>query len=175
LLGDYFYAEYIDSSFLAGVNGMSETNNRISEGVTWVLVADASRADIYSRKKSHSPLELVRSLNQREARSKEQELVADAPGRTFDSAGQGRHALEPEHSEKDHRRSTFVRQIAAVLDDGRKADNYQRLIVVAGPALLGELRAQLNPATRKLVTTELDKDVAGQGPEVVVDLLDVQF
>jgi protein required for attachment to host cells len=140
-----------------------------------VLVANASQADIYSREKTHSPLELLRSINQPEARAKEQDLVSDAPGRAFDSAGQGRHALESVQTEKNHRRAAFARQIAALLDEGRQSNNYQQLIIIAAPALLGELRAQLNPATRKLVTTELDKDIVGQGPVVVADLIDAQF
>ena len=72
---------------------MTSNTNEPATGVTWVVVADASRAEIYSRQKRFSQLEPVQHLIEPEARSKEQELASDAPGRAFDSRGEGRHCL----------------------------------------------------------------------------------
>ena len=58
---------------------MSNNANTLSRGDTWVLVADASRADIYLRQKRHGPLEAVQCLTEKQARSNEGDLVADEP------------------------------------------------------------------------------------------------
>jgi protein required for attachment to host cells len=154
---------------------MSNTANALSRDDTWVLVADASRADIYTRHKRHGPLEAVQCLTEPLARSKEGDLVADEPGRTFDSAGQGRHAMEPDHTEKEHLRTVFAQRICHVLESGRKADRYKRLVIVAAPAMLGELRHHLDQATGKLVAEEFDKEMTGREPEAIISLIDAKI
>ena len=151
---------------------MSNSSNAEPGGITWVVVADASRAEIYMRQKRHSPLEVVQNLAEPRARAKEQDLTADGPGRTFDSGGQGRHALEPGHGAKEHLQTTFAHRIAGLLESGRKAGRYKHLIIVAAPALLGELRATLGEATRTLVAAEYAKDLAGHSPATVAELID---
>jgi protein required for attachment to host cells len=153
---------------------MSNTANELPRGDTWVLVADASRADIYIRHKRHGPLEAVQCLTEPQARSKEHDLVADGPGSTFDSAGKGRHAMEPDHTEKEHLRTVFARRICHVLESARKADQFKRLIIVAAPGMLGELRSHLDAATSKLVAGEFAKEMSGHEPEAIVSLIDEQ-
>jgi len=149
----------------------SDTGGLIT-GVTWVLVADSSQADIYSRQKRLSQLESVQHLTEPEARSREQEFASDSPGRSFDSRGDGRHAMEPDHTGKDHLRETFVRRIASVLESARNANSFQNLVIVAAPALLGELRSQLSSTTQKLVVAEIDKHMTGQEPAAIAALID---
>ncbi|MBT8441646.1 MAG: host attachment protein [Gammaproteobacteria bacterium] len=138
---------------------------------TWVLVADARRAEIYCRHEPDGPLEIVQQLTDDEARARERDLVADRPGRSFDSGGQGRHAMEPAHTEKQHLRSAFAQRVARVLAAARIADRYAQLVIVAAPAMLGELRAQFDAPTASCVTAEFDKELAGQGPETIAKLI----
>ena len=152
---------------------MTKNTNELTTGVTWVLVADASRAEIYSRKKRRSPLEPVQSLDEPEARSREGDLVSDSRGRSFDSGGEGRHAMEPDQSVKDHLLVSFANRIADVLESGRSADRYQHLVIIAAPALLGELRARISGTTRALVSAEFDKHMTGQAPADIAALIDV--
>jgi protein required for attachment to host cells len=154
---------------------MSNTANTLSRGDTWVLVADASRADIYLRQKRYGPLEAMQCLTEKQARSKEGDLVADEPGRTFDRAGQGRHAMEPDHTEKEHLRTAFAQRICQVLESGRMADRYKRLVIVAAPGMLGELRHHLDAATGKLVAGEFDKEMTGREPEAIIGLIDAKI
>lgn len=151
---------------------MRNDTNELNSGVTWVVVASADRAEFYSRQKRYSQLEPVQRLEEPGARSKEQELASDMAGRAFDSGGQGRHAMEPNHTGKEHLRETFVRRIAEALDSARSADRFQHLVIVAAPAVLGELRAQLSSATQKRVTVEIDKHMTGQEPAAVAELID---
>ena len=151
---------------------MTNKTSELMTGVTWVVVADASRADIYSRQKRFSPLEPVQSLTEPEARSKERDLASDAPGRAFDIGGAGRHAMEPDHTGKEHLRESFVRRIADVLETGRNTDRFQKLVIVAAPAVLGELRAQLSSVVQRQVVAEFDKHMTDQDMADIVRLID---
>jgi protein required for attachment to host cells len=64
---------------------------------------------------------------------------------------------EVDPKEQEHIR--FAEEIAAYLEHGRTAQEYQRLVLVAAPALLGLLRAELSAPLRTLVAFELDKDL----------------
>ena len=151
---------------------MRNDTDELSSGVTWVVVASADRADFYLRQKRYSQLESVQRLEEPGARSKEQDLVSDMPGRAFDSGGQGRHAMESSHTGKEHLRESFVHRIAEALESARSAGRFQHLVIVAAPAVLGELRAQLSGATQKRVTVEIAKHMTGQEPAAVAALID---
>lgn len=151
---------------------MTKNANELNSGVTWVVVASAERADIYSRQKRYSQLEPVQRFDEPRARLKEQDLVSDTPGRAFDSGGQGRHAMEPDHSGKDHLRESFVQRIVENLESARGANRFQQLIIVAAPAMLGALRAQLSGATQQRVVAEVDKHMTGREPAEIAALID---
>ncbi|MDP6436913.1 MAG: host attachment protein [Gammaproteobacteria bacterium] len=139
----------------------------ISPGVTWVVVAHTSRADIYTRAEGHSSLEVVQSFTDEEARSKEQDLVADEPGRTFDSAGQ-------EHTEEERLLIEFARYITDMLGSARRAGRFKSLVIVAAPVMLGKLRAQLDTRTAACVIAEFNEEITGDEPEVIARLVDIQ-
>ena len=151
---------------------MTRKGSELKRGVTWVVVADSTQADIYSRAKRFSQLEAVQSLSEPSARSKEKDLITDAPGRSFDSGGKGRHAMETDHTEKQNLRIKFADRIADLLKSARQEGRFKHLVLVAAPALLGELRAQLDDATAKLVRDEIDKDMTAATPDDIVKLID---
>ena len=59
----------------------------------WVVVADKSKARIFTVDDPRGALLGVHELKHPEALEREQELSSDRPGRSFDSMGQGRHAM----------------------------------------------------------------------------------
>ena len=59
-----------------------------------------------------------------------------------------------------------------VLEEGRQAGHYKQLIIVAAPAMLGDLRPRLSDATEKLVTAEFSKDLTGHDPADIIALID---
>ncbi len=56
----------------------------------------------------------------------------------------------------------------------RKADQFKRLVIVAAPGMLGELRSHLDEVTGKLVVGEFDKEMTGREPEAIASLIDEQ-
>jgi protein required for attachment to host cells len=133
---------------------------------TWVVVADNSRARIFTAETPSSPLIEVDSIVHPEGRMHDRDITSDLPGRGAGSGG-SRHSYETETDAKDYENVSFAKRIAGFLDDARKSDKFKQLIIVAAPALLGNLRSGLNDPTRKLVSLELDKNLSQLNPDEI--------
>jgi protein required for attachment to host cells len=134
---------------------------------TWVLVADSSRARIFEADAPSAALREIETLAHPESRLHEQDLTSDLPGRSFDSHGQGRHAMEAKLSPKQQERLSFVHQICDRLDSAVEQGRYQQLILVATPSLLGLLRKHVSTDTEKRISYELDKNIAQLSAEQI--------
>jgi len=126
---------------------------------SWIVVADASRARIFSSNGNLSNMQELETLTHPESRLHEQELTSDLPGRAFDSTGHARHAMGQTVDPKKQTEIVFARQIAEHLDSERKQQTFEHLILIAPPSMLGMLRDCLSAQTRKLVTEEIHKDL----------------
>lgn len=129
---------------------------------TWVLVADSSAAHIYSTRSVSGPLRLVQSFSHPESRAKPADVYADAPGRSHDRFGPGRHAMDGQadlHAEEAQR---FARELAGRLTEGQHGQTFDRLIIMAPPAFLGALRGALPKPVAELVTAEVPKNLVAQ-------------
>ena len=126
---------------------------------TWIIVAENSRARVFETDRKNPQLREIRGFAHPEARLHEQELTSDLPGRTFDSAGQGRHAMEQDVSPKRHEAMQFAKQLAEYLIERRRHNDFDHLGLVAAPAMLGMLREKLDDETRKRVRFEIDKNL----------------
>jgi protein required for attachment to host cells len=129
----------------------------------WIIVADSVNARIFSRENKNSLLQEVEDLSHPSGRMKAGELESDKPGRSFDSGGQGRHSMEPEHTRKDKESMVFVEQISDYLSAHQ--NDYDNLIIISPPRFLGLLRKQLDKIVTKKVTQEIDKDLVKLAPE----------
>jgi protein required for attachment to host cells len=108
--------------------------------VIWILAADTSRARLFSTKSSSSALEEVDSFVHAASRLHDRDLTSDLPGRSFDSLGGGRHAMEQRVDPKDEQAVRFAEHLVAYLEDGRVNHRFDKLYVAAPPAFLGMLR-----------------------------------
>ena len=106
----------------------------------WVVVAESSRARIFSVESRTSPLKEVDDLINSASRLKGEELVSDDVGRSFDSHGHGgRHAMEPRTQPKETEVLHFAHDVGeAVLDRGALecafADLIEKCLVLEGQA-----------------------------------------
>lgn len=127
---------------------------------TWVVVADGARARILAGDPAAGTLELVMPELVGRGREKGAELMADRPGRSIDSSHVGdRHAMEPPTDPKEVEKQRFVRQLAERLTEALTEGRFARLVLVAPPRVLGELRAVLPEKVRAAVVHEVDKDL----------------
>ena len=131
---------------------------------TWILVAHRGGARLFENRGPGKGLSLLHDIPHPEGRLKNKDIGADKPGRSFDSRGQGRHALGKEQEPTEHVAEQFAKHLSAMLDDGRSRQRYTKLVLVAEPRFLGNLRAALSIPTAALITATLDKDLGGVEP-----------
>jgi protein required for attachment to host cells len=134
--------------------------------VTWVIVADGSRARFFQRNKDRT-LEEFDAMVSPEQRLREGDLASDRAGRTFDSRGSGRHAMEPAHSARDHAADVFAQHLAEHIEDARVAGYLDRLVLIAPPKFLGKLRSSLCANALALVVHSVDKELTTASTEEV--------
>jgi len=133
----------------------------------WVVAADSSRARFFHSPNRVGPLKEHETMVNSSARLHELDLVTDQPGRSFDSAGQGRHGMESPTSPKEEEILRFADEVVARLEQGRKDLHYDKLYILAPPAFLGHLRKKLSDPLRALVAGEIDKAVATEKAEKI--------
>ncbi len=125
----------------------------------WIIVADSSRARIFAYQGLTSPLLELAALSHTASRLHDRVLSADAPGRSYDSTGAGRHAMEQATSIRKQEAITFARELTAYLEKAAESGKLASLIVIAPPAFLGHLRISYPDQVRKLVSSEIDKNL----------------
>ena len=126
---------------------------------TWLVVADNSRARIFTVDSRMGPIQEIESIVHTEARLHEQNMTSDLPGKG-NGNGAGGHAYQDEVSPKEQENINFAKKIASELDTARKNNKFKQFVLVAAPAFLGNLRNQLNTQTQKLACFELAKNLS---------------
>jgi protein required for attachment to host cells len=135
------------------------------EQETWVLVADGARARLLRADVRARRLETLREEESAAARAKTSDLMSDRPGSAFESRSLGkRSAMEPPTDPKQLEKQRFARHLAALLEEAESKGRFERLVVVAAPQTLGDLRAELPPAVLSRVDAEIDKDLTWVEP-----------
>jgi len=135
-----------------------------TESSTCVIVADQSGARIFLMR--GAAMRLAGTLENPAARLHDRDLKSDRPGRVFDRApaargrrgAVGHHATGGERKPRRQLELAFTRSIAAAAAASRRESGFDRLVVVAGPRFLGQLRRSLPAALRTRVVAEVAKD-----------------
>ena len=126
---------------------------------TWILVANGTQAIIARNLGSGHGIESDLEAEFHGQNVPEREIMSDAPGRSFDSGGQGRHAMERPSDPQRINQQAFAREITAHIDKAANRNAFDRLFLVAAPQMLGELRKCLSNASKAKVAGELPKDL----------------
>jgi protein required for attachment to host cells len=127
---------------------------------TWVLVADAGHARVLEQSGSKGNLALVDGLEFEHPIAKSSDMVSDSLPRTFDSVGPGRHAITPKSDPHRAEKRNFAKELAQILDARLAQKAYDRLIVIAPPRMMGDLRPNLSETVRSRLERELLLDLA---------------
>jgi len=129
-----------------------------------IVVADGSRARLFSRSAHNQPLVLMDSHDNPAARQKTRELVTDGPGKTQTSDP----LSSPGEIEEDRFAKRLATQLARSVHDGL----FENLVLVASPRFLGSLRSELPRTARERVVLELAKNWTGLGAVQIQHQLD---
>ena len=132
---------------------------------TIIIVADSSRARVFTADSSASSLVEIETMAHPEGRMHEQDMVSDLPGKDSGKGGGGDHAFQEKVEPKQKEIIEFATRIASYLDTARKANKLDQLFIIAAPSFLGELRKQLSDETRERIVFELDKNLTQHSNE----------
>ncbi|MFO7535261.1 MAG: host attachment protein [Kiritimatiellia bacterium] len=145
----------------------------MNEDVTWIVVADSARALIFSPIPESRKLRLVREMHHPESRQHIHDMVTDHPGFMFESVGNVRRGMAAQTNPKVVEKKRFSRQLAEELDAARTHNRMGRLILVAEPRFLGDLRGQLSSPTSRMVVLEIAKNLTQLTPREIQSHLPV--
>ena len=123
-----------------------------------IIVADQSKARFFTVDSPEGELKQVQALEHEMAREKAGELASDRPGRSFDSSGQGRHAMTTSVEPMEQEAIRFAREIGEQAGTACRTGSYNHLMVVAGAHFLGLLRESIDSPPQFRVT-EINKNL----------------
>ncbi len=126
---------------------------------TWVLIADGARARLVAAEGHGKSLQLVEKLELSAGHRPNRELLDDKPSRVFESHGATRHSVEPKSDPHRELKRDFAQELAEVLDASLDKHEFDKLVVVASPVTLGDLRRALSEAVKAAVIAEVSKDL----------------
>jgi protein required for attachment to host cells len=126
----------------------------------WVLVADSSRARILRSPELRATddrhfADLVLESEHKPAR----EIMADKPGRSIRSVGARRSAMEYRSDPVRLQTEQFAGVLAGQLEHRLAAGEFDRIVIVAEPRMLGAIRRKLPQQLAATVAAEVAKDL----------------
>jgi len=142
---------------------------------TWIVVADSARARIFRREGRWQPLDEFEGLAHPESRLHAGELRTGGPGVQRESVRPGHHRIDPETTPTEKEAHDFARELGHELHNARSRGEFERLVLVAPPAFLGQLRDKLDPPTRHCIAQEVDKNWARHDTGKIQKLLEKHF
>lgn len=144
----------------------------MKKSTTWILIADGARGRVLSID-GHGA---SRRLNEIEEfsgdHSASHELLRDKPARVYESHGEARHAIQPKSDPHRALKHSFAEHIASVMEAHLSNAAFDKLIVVAAPVTLGDLRATFSDAVKSRITVEIDKDLTKTPTSAIADIID---
>jgi protein required for attachment to host cells len=126
---------------------------------TWVVIANAARARVYETRGRGTGLTPVADMALDAELAPSREIGSDRPGRSFESVGSVRHAMEGSSDPNREQKRKFARRIVEAVEARLAARSFDRLVLVAPPVTMGDLRAALPPRVKAAVAAELVADL----------------
>jgi protein required for attachment to host cells len=124
-----------------------------------VVVANENEANFLDTFGINTPLKTVKKLEDPKARMHDRDLETDRAGSRVNSGAPGRHGVDGERSTNKQEQIRFARQIADEIDQGRSNHDFDRLVIIAGPKMLGMIREALPDSNREFIAAEISKDL----------------
>ena len=132
------------------------------EHETWVVVADSEKA-LFLRNEGDDEylhLEVVREMEQDNPPNREQ--AANRRGRFNDAGAGGAHRSAVDDTDW-HRmaKEQFAKDISEKLYSLAHKGTFDKLVIVAAPLVLGEMRKEMHMEVTDKIVGELDKNLTG--------------
>jgi len=124
----------------------------------WYAIADGGRARFVERDEKGA-FRTIASFVSTELHDRAHDLGRDRPGRVMESATTGRSAVEPRQDPKQAAKEDFIKLVADELAVEHERGAFDRLMLVAPPGVLTELKQKLAKPVADLVVKDLQKDL----------------
>lgn len=125
---------------------------------TWVLVADGTRARIFVKR--FKSLNNVMGQDFVSDNLRDSEIYMDKPGRAYESANPTRHAYQPRTDWHDYHKQLFAKEICSILEKAHENAEFDELIIISPPKMLGDIRGYLGKQILPKITAEVAKDIS---------------
>jgi protein required for attachment to host cells len=126
---------------------------------TLVVITDGAKAVFYRNDgpgKGLTPMEELKMTNDAPPT---REIMSDRPGRSFSSVGHGRSGMEPRTDAHDLEETKFAHGVLAQMEEAMSRNVADKLVLVAAPKTLGEMRKAMPKSLAENLTATLDKDL----------------
>lgn len=137
--------------------------------IDYVVVADVSRARVFTFDSKTRQLEELKGLTHPQSRLQERELDADKPGRHAGGVSGSRHSVNPRDESVRHEAEVFARELGKWLETEHQAGRFDHLVLVCPPRFLGELRSHLSARCTEALVKTVNKDLVRARPADIVD------
>ncbi len=123
----------------------------------WYVIADGAHARVIQR--NGQKFVSVTELASIDAHKNASDFGSDSPGRSVESMGTTRHAIEPRSNPKDRAKRDFAHLVAQTINEGANAGSFAQWGLVALPDTLNAIKEALNPLATTLLAGEEHKDL----------------
>jgi protein required for attachment to host cells len=125
---------------------------------TWIVIADGSRAHILLTEGPNKAVSFVPGTDFRHGTPPNRDIYADRPGRTHESTGVSRSAVERNDAHAQQKQE-FVQTLIALLKEKLSKKEFDRWILVAPPEILSDFRQNLDHTLIDALAGEVAKDL----------------
>lgn len=129
---------------------------------TWIVVLDGAQARFFTLRQGEEGQIFEETAEALTASVRSSEK----PGRSF-STGKARGVVEPRKNARKLEKHDFVQDVAQVLDAAVGQRTFARLVLVAPPRTLGELREVLTERVLETLTHEVPKTFTKLSPDAL--------
>lgn len=133
---------------------------------TWVVVTDSEKALFLRNLTDHKDPHLEVMDTEEQENPSDIEQSANRPGRMQDTGVQQMSAMD-DTDWHELQKERFAADLSDMLYDAAHKGEYDRLILVAAPKVLGNLRDDMHKEVTSKVVSEIPKNLAGHPiPEI---------
>jgi protein required for attachment to host cells len=131
----------------------------MTRNLTWIVIADGAHMTVLESVAGDPELRNVPEMHLSGDLPRTHELVTDRLARSFESQGRARHAIDGTIDPHRELKKAFAKTIATALKTKHAEGRYDRLILVAPPVTLGDLRSAFAKPLRECIMAEIPQDL----------------
>ena len=126
---------------------------------TLILIANGTRARFFVNDGPNRGLKARPDLEMAQTALHARDIQADKPGRSYESRGAGRHAIEYSSDPERLAERRFLGDVIERLQALEREAAFDRLILAASPRVLGDMRQLLPPSLNAKLYADVNKDL----------------